>query len=286
MTGPLDGTRILSLALNLPGPLAAARLLSLGASVTKIEPSTGDPLQAVAPSWYAELVRGQRVLTPAVKTPEGQAILEAEVADADLVLTSMRPSALARLGLAALIERHGTAHVEIVGHDGADAELAGHDLTYQAGAGLLAGAAMPVVPWVDVLGGERAVSAALLALRAREQGRPAVIRVVLEHAATDAGAAARHGLTVGSGALGGALALYGLYACAGGGRVAVAALEPHFVSRLAELAGTSREELTATFATRSATDWERLGRDLDIPIIAVREPASLPADSPDSEPTS
>ena len=34
----LDGMRAVSLAVNVPGPTAAARLVALGASVTKVEP--------------------------------------------------------------------------------------------------------------------------------------------------------------------------------------------------------------------------------------------------------
>ncbi len=37
----LDDVRVVSLAINLPGPLAAARLAEFGASVTKIEPPSG-----------------------------------------------------------------------------------------------------------------------------------------------------------------------------------------------------------------------------------------------------
>lgn len=35
---PLAGIRVVSLASNLPGPVAAAQLASMGAQVTKIEP--------------------------------------------------------------------------------------------------------------------------------------------------------------------------------------------------------------------------------------------------------
>lgn len=38
---PLIGVTVVSLAVNLPGPLAAARLAELGAAVTKVEPATG-----------------------------------------------------------------------------------------------------------------------------------------------------------------------------------------------------------------------------------------------------
>lgn len=37
----LIGVTVVSLAVNLPGPLAAARLAELGAAVTKVEPATG-----------------------------------------------------------------------------------------------------------------------------------------------------------------------------------------------------------------------------------------------------
>lgn len=59
-TAPLDGFRVVSLAVNLPGPLAAARLREMGAEVIKVEPPAGDPLAVGAPSWYAELIGGQR----------------------------------------------------------------------------------------------------------------------------------------------------------------------------------------------------------------------------------
>ncbi len=41
----LDGVLVVSLAINLPGPLTAARLTKLGAKVTMVLPPHGDPLQ-------------------------------------------------------------------------------------------------------------------------------------------------------------------------------------------------------------------------------------------------
>ena len=55
---PLAGVRVVSMALNAPGPLAVARLAAAGAHVTKIEPPAGDPLAgSSAGSWYDELHR-------------------------------------------------------------------------------------------------------------------------------------------------------------------------------------------------------------------------------------
>lgn len=270
----LTGVRVVSLAINLPGPLAAARLASLGARVTKVEPPAGDPMTMVAPSWYEELAGGQEVVTIDLKDPAGRAEVEQRLAEADVLITSMRPSALDRLGLADAAQRHGLVLVEIVGHDGERSEEAGHDLTYQATRGLLDPPSMPRVPLVDVLGSERAVSAALAGLIQRGRtGAGVHQRVVLEDAAHDVSASVRHGLTGPGAVLGGALPFYGLYPAADGW-IAVAALEPHFAQRLAAQVGTTAEELRERFAGESAAHWEAFGRQHDIPIVVVREPCT------------
>jgi alpha-methylacyl-CoA racemase len=46
---PLRGVRVLTLAVNLPGPVAASRLCDMGASVVKVEPPGGDPLARMCP---------------------------------------------------------------------------------------------------------------------------------------------------------------------------------------------------------------------------------------------
>jgi alpha-methylacyl-CoA racemase len=66
---------------------------------------------------------------------------------ADVLITSVRPSALRRLGLAdAHVTYPGLSHVEIVGHDGDLEEVPGHDLTYQAAYGTLDPPSMPPAP--------------------------------------------------------------------------------------------------------------------------------------------
>ena len=130
MPNILDGVRVVSLAVNLPGPLAAARLARLGAAVTKIEPPTGDPLALIAPGWHAELSAGQEIRELDLKDATDRATLDGLLGEADLLLTAMRPSALRRLGLADAPARHPRlSHIEIVGYDGDREEMAGHDLT-------------------------------------------------------------------------------------------------------------------------------------------------------------
>lgn len=273
---PLDGTAIVSLAVNLPGPLACARLHALGAAVTKVEPPSGDPLARAAATWYHELAAGQRVLALDLKGDAGRAELHALLARADLLVTASRPSALDRLGLAweVLHVRHPRlCHLSIVGHPPPDEEVPGHDLTYLAAAGLLAPPELPLTLMADLAGAERAVSTALALLLAR--GRDGVGRratVALAAVAEDLADPLRHGLTLTVGPVGGGSALYGLYATRDGEWIAVAALEPQFANRLAAELYVSfdRASLEAAFLRRTAEEWERWARERDLPIAGVR----------------
>lgn len=270
---PLDGVTVISLAVNLPGPLAAARLRSLGARVIKVEPPQGDPLAFAVREYYDELTAGQEVVTIDLKDPAGRERLDGLAAEADLVLTAMRPRAAAALGLPDLIDRHGLVHVEIVGFADDRADVPGHDLTYQAAHATLVPGTMPTVPIADVLGSENAVVAALAGLRQRDQrtgGQSGGIvrRVVLDEAAAWAAGPARHGLSSPGGHLGGGSPFYRTYATADG-NVAVACLEPHFARALATQLGSEHEQLERAFAARSTVHWTDFAAEHDLPIEAI-----------------
>ena len=96
---PLAGIRVVSIAQNLPGPLALARLAAEGATTIKVEPPDGDPMAGFSPAWYDELHQGVQVRRLDLKSPRGQAALHRLLGRADLLLASQRPAALARLGL-------------------------------------------------------------------------------------------------------------------------------------------------------------------------------------------
>ena len=96
---PLVGIRVVSLAINVPGPVAAARLAALGAEVTKVEPPGGDFLAVAAPAWYSTLVAAQRVVTIDLKDAGAHASLETMLDAADVLVVSSRPAALRRPGL-------------------------------------------------------------------------------------------------------------------------------------------------------------------------------------------
>jgi len=132
---PLEGVRVLSLALNLPGPAALLRCRRMGATCLKLEPPGGDPMGLYNRPAYAALHEGIEIRTLDLKTEAGQQQLHAELASTDVLLTSFRPSALAKLKLdwATLQARHPSlSQVAIVGAPGERAEEPGHDLTYLA----------------------------------------------------------------------------------------------------------------------------------------------------------
>ena len=272
---PLDGVVVVSLAPNLPGPAAAHRLTQLGASVTKVEPPNGDFLALGAPDYYTELTAGQQIVTIDLKNEDGRDELETMLQGADVLLTSSRPSALAKLGLA-WEDVHARlpklVQVAIVGHPGEEAELAGHDLTYQAGYGTLDAPSMPRVLMADLGGGERAAAAAAAALVARARtGEGSYNEVALSDVASDFAGPVRHGLTAPGGVLGGALPQYGLYP-ASDGYVAVAALEGHFWKRLVEALPEVSDDgtgLADVLTTKTANEWQEWARERDIPIAAV-----------------
>lgn len=244
-----------------------------GATVTKVEPPSGDPLAAGAPQWYSALTAGQHVVALDLKDSGDRAKLDELLATADLLITSMRPSALARLGLAQLHETFPRLSlVEIVGHRGDAAEAPGHDLNYQACDGTLNPPQMPRVPVADMLGAERAVSASLVALLSRAvTGTGRCHQVVLEEAAARAGDAIRYGLLGDCALLGGAFPGYGIYPCADG-YVALGAIEPHFFARTLQVlrADGTHAGLQAAFATKTVAELESIAAETDIPLNKVR----------------
>jgi len=259
--------RIVSLAQNLPGPVALSRLVAAGATAVKIEPPGGDPMRGFSQPWYRELHRRVMVMPLDLKSPAGLARLGALLAHADLLLTSQRPSALGRLGITARrLARHHPAlrWLNIVG-DTAEPERPGHDLTYQAQAGLI-GADMPRSLFADLLGAEQAVSSALLLLRREPPCRAVVgLRGALEGARRPL----ELGLTTPDGVLGGGLATYRIYETRKG-RVAIAALEPHFRDRLHRLLKLSDgADLAVALRSRTAGAWERWAARHDLPMARL-----------------
>ena len=300
---PLAGLRILSLALNLPGPAALMRCRAMGAACVKIEPPGGDPMAHYSRQAYEDLHQGIEVLRADLKSEDGQAQVQAELARADVLLTSFRPSALAKLGLGweALHAAHPhLSQVAIVGAAGAAAEIPGHDLTYQAEHGLVTGLNLPATLFADMGGALMATEAVLQAVAASRSAGPGAVTApraeapdsaasirggrYFEVALADAAAflaLPRHwGLTRPQDTIGGAHAGYQVYACRDG-RVAVAALEPHFARRLMEAASLpadtdpmsagAKDKLQTFFAAHSRDEIDALAASRDIPMHSLQD---------------
>lgn len=291
---PLKGTRVLSLALNLPGPAALMRCQQMGATCTKLEPpahpaapagTTGDPMSIYNRKVYDVMHHGVEVLTADLKTEAGQAALHTQLAQTDVLITSFRPSALTKLGLGwdALCARYPKLSlVAIVGAPGARGEEPGHDLTYLAEHNLVTGLALPPTLFAD-MGGSLMASEAVLQARLHQlqTGSGAQIEVALSGAAGYLALPRSWGLTKPGAGLGGAHAGYRVLPCKDG-RVALAALEPHFAAALAMAAGVqnpthimamftpeAHQAIAAFMLTQTREELDALGAAKDIPLYTM-----------------
>ena len=303
----LSGVRILSVALNLPGPATLMRLADMGAKCSKLEPlppvgspkgTSSDPMGLYAPHAYNQLHAGVKVVQADLKTDKGQAQLHKLLAQTDVLLTSFRPSALKKLGLAweDLHAQFPTLNmVSIVGSSGVGAEIPGHDLTYLATNDLVTNLSLPASLFADMAGSLQASEAVLKVLwqRAkpgRASGKGVFHQVALEDAAAYLALPRHWGLTASKGYVGGAHAGYQVYKCANG-RVAVAALEPHFAAKLLEVAGlvsakkplnskasasrdpmllpATKTRLAAYFAGLTRKQLTALAQQHDLPLVSL-----------------
>jgi len=277
----LRGVRILSLALNLPGPAALRRLADMGARCSKINPPTGDPMASYTQEGYDFLHQGVQEVSCDLKCEAGQKKLHRLLKATDVMLTSFRPSALTKLGLDfKSLQRlyPGLSCVSLVGAPGPLAEIPGHDLTYQAEAGLVPNTNLPPSLFADMAGALMASEAVLKAvLVQRLKGKGIHVEVSLSEAAAWLALPRAWRMTVPKGAVGGAHAGYKIYPCKNG-RVAVAALETHFAKALCEAVGVTythardlfaaptHQAVTEFFASQTRRQVEKLATEQDIPL--------------------
>jgi alpha-methylacyl-CoA racemase len=282
---PLKGVRVLSLALNLPGPAALMRCQQMGATCVKLEPpanptapkgTPGDPMGLYNRTAYDTLHAGMRIANVDLKSEKGQKALHRELAKTDVLLTSFRPSALQKLGLEwkTLHTLYPTLSlVAIFGAPGARAEEPGHDLTYLAENNLVGGLDLPPTLYAD-MGGSLMASEAVLKARLHQlqKGKGARFEIALSDAAAYLALPRTWGLTKPGAAVGGGHAGYRVYPCKDG-RVAVAALEPHFaavglkVSNIMAMFAPETHAAIASFLlSQTRVQLDRLAVEKDIPL--------------------
>lgn len=263
----------------------------MGASCVKLEPppapgsvagTSGDPMGLYNRAAFELLHNKVRVAVADLKSATGQKTLHRELAKANVLLTSFRPSAMKKLGLEWPVLHKSypaLSQVAIVGAPGSRAEEPGHDLTYLAENDLVNGLALPPTLYADMAGSVMASEAVLKAvlLQSKGKGHYIYIEVALSEVAAYLALPRSWGLTQAGAAVGGGHAGYRVYACRDG-RVAVAALEPHFAKALCAAAQIQYENIltmvspkthdlmSAYMKTMTRDKLEYLAKAKDIPL--------------------
>lgn len=304
----LSGLQVLDLSRLLPGPMCSHILVGYGAEVLKVEDTeAGDYARRNLPlvlgqygATFTATNAGKRSIAINLKTPEGKEVLRRLIARADVLIESFRPGVMARLGFdpKALMAQHPKliyCAISGFGQQTSQAKLAGHDLNYQAAAGLVSqrlvdDRAVPSTLLADLVGGAQGAAMSILAavLQRQATGQGQFIDISLAHGCLSlvahTGAAEFNGdvgVPFGESRLTGGNPSYGVYEAADGRLVALGALEAKFwtvfctqagLPELAEL-NTNGDEatrsmikarLTALFKTKTAGEWHALGEQWDV----------------------
>lgn len=146
MAGPLAGIRVLDLTSVLVGPYCTQLLAEMGAEVTKVEPPEGDVVRQIGPGrspgmggMFLTINRGKRSLVLDLKRPGARGVLLRLAVSADVLVSNIRPAAMARLGLdypavAAANARIIYASIQGFGQGGPYAPRPAYDDLMQGGA--------------------------------------------------------------------------------------------------------------------------------------------------------
>lgn len=261
--GALDGVRVLDLASVGPAARATRLLADYGADVVKVGPVPRRAGVATVPPAYAYSGhRGMRRVLLDLKSDGGREAFLDLARSADVVVESFRPGVVDRLGIGyqavrAVNERIVYCSTSGYGQTGPRRDWASHDLNYLAVSGFLHCSGrdadgVPALPGATVAdiaaGGMHAALAVTAALLRRERtGRGEHLDVSVadgalgmmslyadEHLATGTEPGPGHYILTGR------YACYGVYACADGEHLSVAAIEPAFWANLCRALGLER----------------------------------------------
>ena len=308
MVLPLEGIRILDSAHQYPGPYCSMLLADMGADVLKIErPGVGDPAR-IAPQFFRSLNRNKKSLTLDLKANAAKEILYRLVKQYDVFTEGFRPGVAGRLGidyesLRRINPRLVYCSISGYGQEGPYRDLPGHDLNYQAMAGMLecfkdkdGNYVTPGVAIGDLSSGMFAAIGIMAALMAREKtGRGQYVDVsmsdgLLSWMATYIGSLAEmvQGVRGDAG--------YGIFT-AGDGRSFTLGIahEDWFWERLCTAVGLEAKrdlgamarrqrrtelvaELQMIFKQKSTDEWIKILTDADVPVFPVNTVSEIPED--------
>jgi crotonobetainyl-CoA:carnitine CoA-transferase CaiB-like acyl-CoA transferase len=147
-SGPLRGVRVLDLTTVVMGPSATQLLGDLGADVVKIESAGGDSMRWIGPWRHAGMGpmfmnanRNKRSVVLDLKTPQGKNAAMVLAAEADVLVSNVRPKGLGRLGLDYNGVRRANSRIIFCsavgyGSDGPESGKAVYDDLMQAASGI------------------------------------------------------------------------------------------------------------------------------------------------------
>ena len=149
MAYPLEDLRVLDLSRVLAGPFAGRMLADLGADVVKVEPPDGDLTRlwgaviSGIPGYYHQQNVGKRNVCIDLRLAEGQALVQALAAKADVVIENFRPGVTSRLGVSYGDLSKGNPQLVMLsisgfGQDGPEAQRAAFAPVIHAESGMIA----------------------------------------------------------------------------------------------------------------------------------------------------
>jgi len=162
MAGPLSGIRVLDLTRVLAGPWATQMLADFGAEVVKIEkPGEGDDTRGWGPpfltnpdssrgdaAYFQSANRGKWSVCIDMASPEGQKLIRALAAKADVVIENFKVGGLRKYGLdydslKAINPRLIYCSITGFGQNGPYAQRAGYDFMIQGMGGIMSVTGQP-----------------------------------------------------------------------------------------------------------------------------------------------
>ncbi len=320
MKDALAGVGVVDLSVNAPGPFASKLLADLGADVISVvnpqqtapvyAGAKTDPMLAARGGPSDVLLRGKTLRAIDLKSKAGRDDLLSVIAEADIVISEMRPGKLEALELgydmlAQCNPRIILCEISGYGKHHPLALRAGHDINYLAHSGVLSlirdKAGRPIVPQNIIgdyaAGGSLSVNVILAALYERERtgkGRQIALSMTagIQYLMSDISAAtllAGHDCESWRSSLNGGMPTYDVYETSDGQWMAVGALEPKFITiigevldwpQLSTLMGDvkswpeARQGLVSRFKSRPRSEWTSIFDSTDAcvaPVISLDE---------------
>jgi CoA:oxalate CoA-transferase len=307
---PLEGTTVVDLTQQLPGPYATFLLAELGARVIKVEPPAGDVGRVLDPPMFATVNAGKESVVVDLKRPEGRERLAGLIGEAEVFVEGFRPGVAARLGAGyddVRVLRPGIVYCSISGFGpaGPYRDVPGHDVNYLGVAGGAAvtppgrGGTEIGAPTVDLASGTTAALSIVAALMdARRTGLGRFLDVAMLDSAV-AWTLVKPPTPADAGGAGVGEPAYAVLPAADGRPISFAVMEDKFWSALCAALGWDdwaedpglashalrrrrgveiRERLRAAIAARPRDEWlSRLGA-AGVPAAPAHEPAAVAGD--------